>query len=34
MQITANDKTTRRATLTFGAVKSDGAWKVDTLTWA
>jgi hypothetical protein len=34
MQITAKDKTTRSAALTFGAVKSDGAWKMDTLTWA
>ena len=34
MQITTKDKTTRSAALTFGALKSDGAWKVDTLTWA
>ena len=34
MQITAKDKTTRRAAVTFGASHSDGAWKVDTLTWA
>ena len=34
MQITAKDKTTRRAAITFGASQSDGAWKVDTLTWA
>ena len=34
MQITAKDKTTRRAAITFGASHSDGAWKVDTLTWA
>jgi len=34
MQITAKDKTTRRAALTFGATHTDGAWKVDTLTWA
>jgi hypothetical protein len=34
MQITAKDKTTRRAALTFGASHADGSWKVDTLTWA
>jgi hypothetical protein len=34
MQITANDKTTHRAAISFGASHSDGAWKVDTLTWA
>jgi hypothetical protein len=34
MQITAKDKTTRRAAVTFGASHSDGSWKVDTLTWA
>ena len=34
MQITANDKTTRRAPVAFGASHSDGSWKVDTLTWA
>jgi hypothetical protein len=34
MQITANDKSTRRAALTFGAIHTNGAWKVDTLTWA
>jgi hypothetical protein len=34
MQITAKDKTTRRAALTFGASHSDGSWKVDTLNWA
>jgi hypothetical protein len=34
MQVTANDKTTRRAALTFGALQASGAWKMDTLTWA
>jgi len=34
MQITAKDKTTRRAAITFGASHADGSWKVDTLTWA
>jgi hypothetical protein len=33
MQITAKDKTTRRAALTFGLIQSDGAWKMDTLSW-
>ncbi|HEX3272322.1 MAG TPA: hypothetical protein VHR15_16875, partial [Ktedonobacterales bacterium] len=33
MQITAKDKTTRRAAITFGASHADGSWKVDTLTW-
>jgi hypothetical protein len=32
MQITAKDKTTRNAAITFGASHSDGSWKVDTLT--
>jgi hypothetical protein len=34
MQITAKDKTTHNAAITFGASHSDGSWKVDTLTWA
>jgi hypothetical protein len=34
MQVTAKDKTTRRAALTFGALQASGAWKMDTLTWA
>lgn len=34
MRITAKDKTTRNAAVTFGVTKSDGAWKMDTLTWA
>jgi hypothetical protein len=34
MQITASDKTTRSAALTFGAIQANGAWKIDTLTWA
>jgi hypothetical protein len=33
MQITAKDKTTRRTALTFGLIQSDGAWKMDTLSW-
>jgi hypothetical protein len=34
MQITAQDKSTRRAAVTFGASHSDGSWKMDALTFA
>jgi hypothetical protein len=34
MQITTKDKATRRAALTFGALQANGAWKIDTLSFA